>query len=184
MEDSNSPSKSAGSGSLSPDEAFALLGNETRVDILQVLWDAFESGKGGNVVPYSELFGQVDYDDSDNFSYHLEKLTDPFVRQTGDGYELKQTGINVVRAVVSGTVTDDPAFGPTRVDAACPVCNAPIEVMYDDEVLDISCTSCEGRSRWNDRAGHLFGAFVPSAGFAYRPIEEAFRAAVGTRPKE
>jgi len=41
---------------VSPEEAFALLGNDTRVGILQALWDAFESSKGDNDVSYSELF--------------------------------------------------------------------------------------------------------------------------------
>lgn len=178
MDNSDSPSKSIASEPLSPDEAFALLGNETRVDILQVLWDAFESGKGGNVVSYSELFGEVDYDDSGNFSYHLEKLTGPFVRKTADGYELKQTGINVVRAVVAGTVIGDPAFGPTRIDVACPVCGAPVEVAYMDELMTVSCTDCEGMLRWNDEPGFLFLGLVPPAFNEQRPVEAAFRAAV------
>lgn len=48
-----------------------------RVSILQTLWDAFESGRGGDDLSYSELFEAVDYDDSGNFSYHLQKLTGP-----------------------------------------------------------------------------------------------------------
>lgn len=118
----NSPERSPDPYVLSPDEAFALLGNETRVGILQALWDAFESGKGDNALPYSELFEQVDIRDSGDFSYHLEKLTGPFVRGSDEGYELKQTGINVVRAIVAGTMINDPEFGPTRVDIACPIC--------------------------------------------------------------
>lgn len=165
-------------GTVSPEEAFALLGNDTRVGILQALWDAFESGTGDNALPYSALFGQVDIDDSGNFSYHLEKLTGPFVRRTDEGYELKQTGINVVRAVVTGAVTDDPAFAPTEVDVACPRCDAPVEVAYADEFLNVSCTTCDGRSRWNDEPGHLFGALVPPVGVDQHPVEEAFRAAV------
>jgi len=174
----SSPSGRGGPDALSPEEVFALLGNDTRVGILRALWDAFESGRGDNALPYSELFAGVDIDDSGNFSYHLEKLTGPFVRQTAEGYELKQTGINVVRAVVAGTVTGDSTVGPTPVGVACPLCGAPVEITYSDELMIVSCTTCDGRSRWNGESGHLFGAFVPPIGVDQHPIEEAFRAAI------
>lgn len=164
--------------SLSPDQAFGLLGNDTRVGIMQALWGAFESGTNDNELTYSELFEQVDYDDSGNFSYHLEKLTGPFIRQTDRGYELKQTGINVVRAVLAGTMIDDPVLGPTVVDATCPLCDAPVEITYADELMIISCTACDGRSQWNDQSGHLFGAFIPPLGIDQHTVEEAFHAAV------
>lgn len=167
-----------GNASPDPDEAFALLGHETRVSILLALWDTFESASRDNDLTYSELFERVDIRDSGNFSYHLEKLTGPYLRSTGDGYELKQTGINVMRAVVKGTVIEDPAFGPTPVDITCPICTGPVEIAYSDELLTVFCTACEGRIPWNDEPGHLFGAPVPPAGIGQRPIEETFRSAV------
>lgn len=174
----SSPTEQSNGDTVSPDEAFALLGNGTRVGILQALWDTFESGRGDNALSYSELFEQVDITDSGNFSYHLEKLTGPFVRSTEEGYELKQTGINVVRAVVAGTVTTDSAFGPRVVDVDCPLCDSPVEIIYADEFMNVSCTTCEGRSRWNDESGHLFGALVPPASIDQHSIHDAFRAAV------
>lgn len=164
--------------SLSPDEAFGLLGNDTRVNILQALWDAFESGTGDNELAYSELFAQVDYDNSGNFSYHLEKLTGPFIRQTANGYELKQTGINVIRAVVTGTITGDPEFGPTEIAVACPRCGSAIEIAYADEILTAACTDCVGAMRWNDDPGILYLGLVPPALLDHRSIEASFRAAV------
>lgn len=164
--------------SLTPDEAFALLGHETRVAILQALWDTFESATRDNELAYSALFDRVDIRDSGNFSYHLEQLTGPFIRRTDDGYELKQTGINVMRAVVEGTVIDDPAFGPIPIDLTCPICTAPVEIAYSDELLTISCTACDGRIPWDSDPGHLFGAPIPPAGIDQRPIEEVFRAAM------
>lgn len=174
----NAPTEHPDSNALSPDEAFGLLGNDTRVGILQALWDAFESGTGENTAAYSELFEQVDIEDSGNFSYHLEKLTGPFVRQTDHGYELKQTGINVVRAVVTGTVTTDPQFGPTRVDFTCPLCDAPVEVAYEDEVITAHCTACDGTRYWGDTPGFLFGGLVPPASVDQQSVGEAFEAAI------
>lgn len=163
---------------LQPEDAFAALGNETRIGILLALWDAFESGIGDNALSYSELFDQVDYDDSGNFNYHLERLIGSFVRRTEEGYELKQTGINVVRAAVKGTVTDDPSFGPTPIDPTCPICDGPLVIAYADELLTVSCTACEGRMRWKSETGHLFGALVPPRSIVQRSQEEGFQAAV------
>lgn len=178
MENPNSPADSDGSTPRSPEEAFALLGNETRIGILQALWDAFESGTRNNAVSYTELFDRVEIDDSGNFSYHLEKLTGPFVRKVDEGYELKQTGINVVRAVIAGTVIDDPAFGPTRVDLACPICDAPIEIAYSDELMAAFCTECEGIMRWEGKRGLVFAGLVPPVGIEQRASEEAIRTAI------
>lgn len=163
---------------LPPDDAFACLSNETRVDILQALWEEFESGRGGHALPYAELFERVDIRDSGNFSYHLERLTGPFVRRTEVGYELKQTGINVVRAVVAGTVTVDRDAGPAVVDVDCPLCGGAVSVEYADEFLNVACLDCPGRRRWRGEPGHLFGALVPPVGVERNSIDAAFRAAV------
>lgn len=166
------------SDTLPPEEAFALLGNETRVGILQALWDAFESGTGDNEVSYSRLFDRAPIDDSGNFSYHLEKLTGPFVRSTEAGYELKQTGINVVRAVLTGTVIEDPEFGPTLVGVECPLCGAAVEVAYADELITAHCTSCPGTRHWADEPGFLFAGLLPPASVEQRSVEDAFQAAL------
>lgn len=166
-----------GDYSITPDEAFALLGDETRVGILQALWDRFESGTGGNSVPYSTLFDQAAIDDSGNFSYHLEKLIGPFVRKNDDGYELKQTGINIIREVVAGTVIEDPSINYSEVDFDCPICGAPVEVVYDDEVMAAVCTDCDGILRWNETPGILFLGLVPPACIEDRPANSALRAA-------
>lgn len=175
MPDTGAPGNSR---RVSPDEAFSLLGNETRVAILQALWNEFESGREQNAVPFSALFGSVEYGDSGNFSYHLEKLTGPFVRKTPDGYALKQTGINIVRAVVTGTVTGDPAFGPRRVDVPCPLCTAPVEITYADKLMHFFCSECDGGRRWRGDAGHLFGALIPPVGIEQQSAAEAFETAV------
>lgn len=175
---SKSPADRNEQAGLSPEEAFALLGNTTRVGILQALWDQFESGPQTKSLPYSALFDAVEIVDSGNFSYHLEKLTGPFVRRTDTGYALKQTGINIVRAVVAGTVTTDPSFGPTPIDIDCPICTGPVEVAYDDELLTANCRECGGLLDWEDASGFLFGGLVPPAVMDRRPVEAAFRAGV------
>jgi len=123
----------------SPDDAFAVLGNETRLQILQVLAEADEP------LAYSDLFERIDYDDSANFTYHLEKLVGHFVRKTDDGYVPRLAGRRVVEAIFSGIVTDTPLVERTEADMACMYCGSQTEMAYFDEVVVVYCRECEGR---------------------------------------
>jgi DNA-binding HxlR family transcriptional regulator len=123
---------------LSPDEAFAVLGDETRLTILRTL------GNAAGPLAFSELYDRSECDTSANFSYHLDKLADHFVRRTESGYELRQTGQRVVEAVLSGAVTDAPELEPTRIDMVCPFCGSQTAVGYHQERVNIYCTNCSG----------------------------------------
>lgn len=57
------------STTLSAEEAFARLGDETRLDVLQTLGTADEP------LSFSELRDRVGYETAGNFSYHLDQLT-------------------------------------------------------------------------------------------------------------
>jgi len=122
----------------SPDDAFAALGNETRLAILRALGDADEP------LPFSALYDRVDVSDSGQFNYHLDKLAGHFVRQSDAGYELARPGSRVVEAVLSGAVTDTPVLEATEVDHPCPFCGAPVEVTFRDERVELYCTECAG----------------------------------------
>lgn len=153
------------SSALSPDEAFAVLGEETRLGILR------ELGAADGSLSFSELFDRVDYDTTANFSYHLDKLTGHFVRETGDGYALRQAGTRVVEAILSGAVTDAPVVERSEVDRRCQHCGtAPIEMEYVEEQVGLYCTECAGQYGGGDgpdlpaerqRIGHLH---LPPAG--------------------
>lgn len=123
---------------LSPEEAFAVLGNETRLQILLTLGEAKEP------LAFSELFEEVDYDTTANFSYHLEKLEDHFVESSDDGYELRQTGRRVVEAVQSGTVTETPVLERTPIETTCFLCESSMEVDYRREHVGVYCPDCRG----------------------------------------
>ncbi|AUV82645.1 hypothetical protein C2R22_14175 [Salinigranum rubrum] len=125
----------------SPDEAFATLGSETRLSILQAL------GAADRPLAFSTLFDRVDVDDSGRFNYHLGRLVSHFVGKTDAGYELTQAGRRVVEAVLSGAVTDAPVVERTRLDQPCHYCGAPIEVSYRQDRVLKYCTDCPGRNR-------------------------------------
>lgn len=82
---------------LAPHEAFAVLGNETRLAIVLALEGTDDP------IAYSELKRQVGVYDSGRFNYHLERLLDHFVERTEGGYRPRVVGTRVARAVTAGT---------------------------------------------------------------------------------
>lgn len=123
---------------LSPDEAFHVLGNETRMKILQTLGDADGS------LSFSELRDRVGMRDSGQFNYHLDKLKGHFVNQTNGTYELRQAGRRVIETILSGAITEDPVVEPDVIDEPCPLCGAPTIVAFQQERMDHYCSECPG----------------------------------------
>lgn len=155
MTDSNgaeSPLEAA-SGAAGPHttEAFSALGNETRLSILLALWEAFEPLSEDNAVSFSALRDRVGMRDSGQFNYHLDQLTDHFVRTTDSGYELRKSGQKFVRTVIAGTGVGETTVPPTELDLSCHHCGAtPVEVSYRDEMLYLGCPDCEGFVAFED----------------------------------
>jgi hypothetical protein len=166
---------------LSPDDAFGVLGNETRMQILRVLGEADDS------LAFSALHDAVDVRDSGQFNYHLDKLKGHFVRKTGDEYVLRQAGNRVVEAVLSGAMTESPVVEPTATDHSCPYCGAALEVAFREERVQLFCTECAGTYDRTDadpeaftpsEYGHVGDVILPPAGVRGRTPQEMLRAAV------
>lgn len=165
---------------LSPNEAFAVLGDETRLQILQGLGEADEP------LAFSDLFDRVDYDTTANFSYHLEKLLGHFVQETDDGYALRRVGERVVEAVLSGAVTETPVLERTPVEEPCFRCGGAMEVSYREEAVGLYCPDCGGTrgggsetTAWSsdhddDILGHVY---LPPSGVHDRSPAELLQAA-------
>ncbi|MCU4717391.1 winged helix-turn-helix domain-containing protein [Halapricum hydrolyticum] len=162
---------------LSPDEAFAALGNETRVRILRVL------GEAGDPLSFSALYDEMAMRDSGQFNYHLEKLVGHFVRKTDAGYELDRAGRRVVESILSGAVTDDASFERTPIDERCDICGEPVEAAYKDGGIELYCTECDGRYQRRRRSGgksddgYLGALPLPPAGLRNRSADAVSRAA-------
>lgn len=160
---------------LPPDEAFAVLGNETRIQILQSLGEADEP------MGFTELRDRVGMRDSGQFNYHLNQVVGHFVRQTDDGYELRQPGIRVIEAILSGAVTGAPEMESTSIDVPCIYCGGGTEVSYRQERLLWRCIECAGAYADREATSEAFGtlptgtidlAYLPAAGVAGRtPLE-------------
>ncbi|MWG36172.1 winged helix-turn-helix domain-containing protein [Halomarina oriensis] len=124
----------------SPEEVFAVLGNETRLAILR----AFVGAEGP--LTFSRLRETVGMRDSGQFNYHLQKLSGAFIRESEaeDGYEPTLAGMRVVGALVAGNYTADATIDPIDVDDACPTCEErPLRVTFEDDQAHVRCPHCE-----------------------------------------
>ena len=176
------PAGERGDGSTpSPDEAFAVLGNQIRMDTLRVLADA------DGACPFSDLYDAVDVDDSGQFNYHLDKLVGHYVEKTDAGYGLTQAGNRVIEAVLSGAMTDAPVVEPTEIAQSCPYCGAPVEVSFREERVRLYCTSCAGTFSRSDAdsaasapsdRGHIGDVLLPPAGVRGRTPAEMTETAI------
>lgn len=131
-------------GALSADEAFWLLGDETRMAILRAVWEASEEP-----VSFTGIRTRVGSPDSGQFNYHLNKLKGHFLSTDDGGYRLTQAGREVVRAVMAGTITRRPATDPVAIDARCVECDGGLVARYD-EYGHIECGDCRATVMWNE----------------------------------
>ena len=162
------------SSTLSPDDAFSALGNETRMDILRTL------GGADGQLAFSELYDSVDISDSGQFSYHLDKLVGHFVRKTDDGYELRHAGRRVIEAVLSGAITENAVLEPVSTDYPCPFCGTDVEVSYGEERRLFRCPECPGVVRGGGTmeptgdlpTGTIDVGYLPPAGLEDRSPSE------------
>jgi hypothetical protein len=122
----------------SPQDVFALLGDDIRVGILEAFGETPDEA-----VPFAELHRRVGIRDSGQFNYHLRKLRGSFVRRTDDGYELTHAGRQIVGAMHAGMYTANATVDPVPADANCPMCGGRVVASYADETAKVSCESCE-----------------------------------------
>ncbi len=165
---------SAGEAGAHATEAFALLGDETRLAILLALWENYDPYATDNAVPFSELFESVEYDDPGSFSYHLQQLSDQFIRQypDGEGYELRVPGLRFIQAVIAGAGVQDATLELTTIDQACPFCGAPTAIRYRDGLVIHVCTECDGVTSGDASSGFLSAVPFDPAGLADREPDE------------
>ena len=161
---------------LSADEAFSILGDDTRLRILRVLGDA------DGAMQFSDLQSAVGYEASGNFSYHLEKLTGNFIEKTDEGYALQLPGRRVITAIQSGLIREERVRERAEIEEPCLLCGGTVEVELGPGGVAKYCTACPGVFR--DRRegakadnGYLGTLGLPPAGFHERSPEEAYRAA-------
>ena len=162
-------------------EAYALLGNETRLAILLAIWEAQVPLAEDNAVSFSWVFERAPIDDRGNFSYHLDQLEGRFITQHEErgGYELLIPGLKLVRTIVAGTGVQEATVEPTPVDQPCPLCGGATLISYRQGVVFLECTACAGLAPGKAEIdGVLNAVYVEPAGVAERTPEELHTASV------
>ncbi|MEM4780484.1 MAG: helix-turn-helix domain-containing protein [Halalkalicoccus sp.] len=120
-----------------PEKVFAALADETRLAILQTLWES-----NVETVSFSELRRTVGMRDPGQFNYHLGKLVGRFVTRTDEGYRLTQAGKHVNGAIGSGMYTVQGAIDSIELDHSCRVSGERLLLRYEYETLRIKCDGC------------------------------------------
>lgn len=157
---------------LRPADAFALLGNEIRMGTLQALWES-----DSRPVPFTTLQERVGVSDRGNFFYHLDQLSDHFVSRTEDGYALTPAGEQIIRAILTGSITEEPHIEPVILDERCPFCGATVELDYTDFFLTVKCTRCPGVAGGDLPYGTYMMYHFPPSGLRDRDPREVISAA-------
>lgn len=107
---------------VSPEDTFALLGNEIRISIIHALGKMPDDS-----LSFSALRTHVDVADSGQFNYHLKELLGSFVRRTDESeYELTYAGRRVIGAILSGTFNQRGDAQTFELNSECDVCGSPL----------------------------------------------------------
>ena len=137
---------------ISPEEAFAIVADKTRLEILLTL------GEAGEALSFSTLFDRSEYDTRSNFSYHLKQLADHFIERHDEGYVIRQAGRRIVEAVLAEAVPTAEDFDRTAVNWPCFLCGEPIEVSFREGHVGLYCPACGGTR--NDRSSTGDGRLI------------------------
>lgn len=153
-----------------PQELFRLLGNETRMAIMEVLWDdlVFQDYVTGTLegLTFSDLLEQAGVDDSGNFNYHLSELTGQLIHDEDDGYQLSPLGYNLMAAIDRfGSFVYEP-IAPTPLAESCPFCGGTLEGSYEHNLLNVKCQDCDGLGH----PGNIQFVYLPSTGVHGRDL--------------
>ncbi|WP_232688827.1 DUF7351 domain-containing protein [Halobacterium zhouii] len=122
------------------EDVFGLLANESRIDIIHHLWDAYPDH-----LSFSDLRSRIGVRDSGTFNYHLNALTPQFVRKDGEGYTVTYAGRQAIGAAVSGQFTGASDVEIDSVPAGdCMHCAGDVLASYEDGSITVECTDCDG----------------------------------------
>jgi hypothetical protein len=96
--------RSGPDGELPTVETLQLVTDGTRRAILMTLWEAADVPLG-----FTTLRRRSGIEESARFNYHLQRLSGPFVRDTGRGYCLTETGEQFITAMCAAPLLDERA---------------------------------------------------------------------------
>ena len=127
-----------------PEDPFKALGNETRLEILRVLYQRMQetgSGPHGATLSYSELREAVGVEDKGNFNYHLRQLDGQFVdgADGDDGYRLTFAGFEIAKVIDVDAWRSHEPRGPAVLEDGDDGEGGtePLTATYEDSVVTV-----------------------------------------------
>lgn len=164
------------------DDAFALLGNETRMAILRELWEVRDPflSTAENALSFTELRERVGVSDPGQFNYHLGHLVGTFLARTDEGYVLPPNAVNMLRAAIVRAGIEDVSLPPMPTEDPCPLCGGDVEAMYADDMLIVRCTKCPGEyeSEVSPEGTLIASQIFPKPGIEGRDGQELWQAII------
>lgn len=147
------------------EQAFSVLGDETRLRILLELVDATNILHPDRGLTFSELRERVGAKDSGRFNYHLGKLEGTFIEKVDEVYVSRYPARAIISAVYAGTFrdSDETDARSMELDRTCPNCSHPITLRYEEHTLTSGCENCNIKDRFER---------VPPGAFTDRTLEE------------
>jgi DNA-binding transcriptional ArsR family regulator len=115
-----------------------LLSNETRLGILFALAEHQQRAPASPGLSFTELRDRVEKRPRGNFNYHLDRLTDIFVTQQGEQYELTYRGKYLAGILTAGVYTETERR-QRPVDGNCPDCGRKMTLVHADGLLEVRC---------------------------------------------
>lgn len=156
--------------SVDPDP-FATLGNETRLRVVDALYEATNAAGVGDGCPYSTLRERAAVDDKGNFNYHLDVLRDRFVEKRDGEYRLTFAGFEVAKTLRADAWSDHEPRGPERVAESSPLVGGrPLYATYEDSLVEVHA----------DGEDPVFRIAVRPTGAARRDLDDLVDVAVGS----
>lgn len=124
-------------------DAFALAGNEVRMEVIRELGDAQGSRGPPATLSFAELRRRVEPGmDSGRFNYHLQQLVGHFVASVEEGYRLEPEGTTLYRTIRAGSFASHDSLPPTTLDSECHFCGCSQEALYDGGRFTVRCEDC------------------------------------------
>jgi DNA-binding transcriptional ArsR family regulator len=128
-----------------PTAVFSLLGDETRIGIMQALAENQREDVENRGLSFADLRSRVGMRDSGNFNYHLDKLTGVFVEKSEDVYQLTYSGMRVVGAIMGGYGVEGAGeTEATPLDETCSTCGEGLELKVQGSQVGVDCGNDHG----------------------------------------
>jgi DNA-binding transcriptional ArsR family regulator len=163
LREANGADPSSGTNGETDADPFATLGNETRIRIVDALYEYTATTDLADGLAYSDLRERAGVEDKGNFNYHLDVLRDQFVEKREEEYQLTFAGFEIAKALRAGAWADHEPRGPVVIESeSALVDGSPLCASYEGSLVSVHAPD----------ADPIFSIAVRPAGAAHHRIDD------------